>query len=251
MRLERILVPLVLILTVTVPLASARGDEPLVSRGTGEFKLGGETSRIVSLTLKPRRNESRFDILVELRNKTTLEFVGNYKGQGHHRDVIIKRGLGHETLDGRGEVVINDNTGKIRIFDIHGEVDGKHYTVKFERDKIEDEADNAFSFSDAATGSGRLDLGDDKHRVLIMRVHLSRNGDLAIHAEGSDLEDTAWAGRWRGDGPEFHVELRRSGSHRVHAEGKLVLSKNLRHFKMIEINGKEDGEFFRLYFEAD
>jgi hypothetical protein len=228
-------------------------EDEFRSRGSGTFSVDCEDTPIVHADLELGRGDGdNFLCTLELKGGTTLELRGDCDGHGHHRFFTVKQGLGKSELKGAGEFTISDNEAKLRSLVAYGIVDGKSFLAKFKAAMNRDRGkDDGHSFSDNVAGNGRLDLGNRKARVTHLRVRMSRNGDLEVHAEGPEMRDTTWQGRWRGDGPEYEVDLRHHGSLQVRARGTILLSKNHRTFKRLEVEGKEGGEFFRLFFEFE
>lgn len=249
-----------------VSVAFAKGNDPVVSKGEGTFKSAGETSKITQVTFE-LRSENRYRCKLQLEDLTEIEFTGRYTGGGYHRDINLRHGMGQDDIDGSGEIWIEDNTGKLQKIKARGEVKGVNFKIEFESNKYmrqndgggsggnrggggrDSEADE-FSFADNLYGTGRLDLGTEKHQVDHLRIKMSRNGDLTIRVEGPDTDDQEWEGRWSGDGPEYKVELRDRGHFGTKAKGSVLLTNNRRNFKKIEMDGETEGEYFRLYFEA-
>lgn len=224
------------------------------SRGSGKFKLDGDAPmRIVEASIL-LGSDRGFLAKFECDDRTTYEFAGRHSGEGYHRELKLMRGLGKQHLQGSGEMTLADNRGALRDIRIEGEIDDKHFVVKFEASKISEdnyEENDHFSFADNVDGTGRLDVGDEKSRVTRIRIKLARNGDAAVVLEGPDIHDEKYEGRWSGSAPNIEIELREHDSLKVRAKGNVKLTRNGRGFKSIEVEGKEDGEFFRLYFERE
>jgi hypothetical protein len=223
------------------------------SRGSGKYKLDGETRRIVEASLL-LGSDRGFLAKFECDDRTTIEFAGRHSGEGYHRELKLMRGLDKKELHGSGEMTLANNHGALKDIRIEGEVDDRHFVVKFEASKIYDdkyEERDEFSFADNIDGKGRLEIDNERSRVTRMRLKLARNGDATIVLEGNDIHDERYEGRWSGAAPDIEIELRHHESLKVRAKGKLTLTRNGRGFKSIDVEGKEDGQFFRLTFERE
>lgn len=234
-------------------LADQKGTA--ASDGDGTFTIKDEDSRITTVTID-FRDEDKFVLNLTISGGTTLEIRGRYTDHGAHRNLEFRHGLAHDDIKGSGEVTLSDNRGRVKRVSGSGRAGGDAYSFDFEADRRASGSDRpnndeeAFSFSDDADGTGRVDIGDAKSRLGHVKIQMSRNGDLSIKADGPQMPRAEWEGRWSGAGPQYTVELRNSGDLKVRASGTITLSRNKKHFKSVEVSGKEDGEFFQLSFEA-
>jgi len=219
--------------------------------GEGTYKINGKTTKLESATLA-FKDHNEFELTLGTGDHDHISLGGRYSGNGHHRDLKVRHGLKRDAAEGAGEVVIGDNGRTVRSLTIHGEVRGDSFTISFkDTRKSDDHEDDRHSFSDHVTGIGELVVGSHTRNLKNLRVNMARNGDLTLHVEGPDLDDTTFEGRWTGDGPSYEIDLRHSGHYTVHSTGTLELSKNRRAFKTFRVTGKENGERMTLHFDAN
>lgn len=244
-----------LIALLFVAVFTAFADDRYSAEGSGELREGDERRRIEEATFEIRDND-HFTLTLRLRNGSTQELRGVCKSSGRHRDLTVKRGLDKDDLSGWGEVELADNSSRIKSLNIHGAYkNGKQYSIDFtrERQSFNDrQSFDDFSLSDSVSGSGRVErLGRSKD-IDRIQVRMSSGGDLNIRVDGFDVSRLSWDGRWTGDGPTYDIELRHSSNDsRVRADGKLTLSSSRRSVRELRINGTEDGEDFKIRFDAD
>jgi len=271
-----LVVSLLAVTAFAVSVGFARADEHdfVSSRGEGFYKLDGDKQDIKRMQLR-FRSENRYVMKMQLEDGSEVEFTGRYSGDGYHRDIQLRHGLGQDDIEGDGEMWVENNTGKLQRFKARGEARGKNFKIEFEakqngssdshsgshdgHDHGHTRANNAnwdastneFSFADSFDGSGHVEYSGEKHRLTHLRVKMSRNGDLQLRFEGPDMPDEVWEGRWWGTGPNYSVDIRNHATYAVHASGILTLSNNNRRFKEINVNGRSHGESFSLDFEAE
>lgn len=234
-------------------LASA---QTVSSGGSGTYRVNGK-SRPVSKAVVRFVNDDRFICTLTINDGKTVELRGRYTGHGHHRDIRVYRDSKNTDVMGYGELELSNNNGDLRSITAHGEGDGDSFALKFTADRGsaggggDPDKDDRHSFSDSVIGTGLYQVTDHQKRLTHMRIEMNRNGDLHLHGEGPDLNDTSWEGRWSGSGPDYTIDIRHSGNYSVHATGTLTLSKNHKAFKQLSVDGKLDGRAFQLRFNAE
>lgn len=222
--------------------------------GTGRVDIGDVKSRLSHVKIQMSRNGD-LSIKADGPQMPRTEWEGRWSGDGPVYTVEL-RNSGDLKVRASGTITLSRNKKRFKSLEVTGKEDGEFFQMSFEAASKDDDADNdsgtnSFSFSDRVDGTGRVDLGSDKMQIEHARIRMSRNGDFSIKAEGPTMDDTEWTGTWSGSGPEYTIELRDSEGTRVRATGTIKLSRDLSSFKHIEVDGKEDGEFFHLYFERE
>jgi len=243
-----------LVVCVGANLVFADQKDTAAADGSGTFSIKDDDSKISTVTID-FLDDDKFVLNLTLRDGTTLELRGRYKDHGAHRNLEFRHGLAHDDIKGSGEVTLSDNRGRVKEVSGSGRAGGDAYSFDFNASRGGggqwNGGDSAgFSFSEDAQGTGRVDIGEVKSRLTDAKIHMSRNGDFSITASGPEMPSTEWEGRWSGTGPQYSVDLRNQRDLKVRASGTITLTRNNRHFKSIEVSGKEDGEFFQLSFET-
>ncbi len=267
---------------------AALGGESVTSKGEGVYREDDERREIVEVTVKPRE-KGRILIIMTFEDGGSLKLAGPLHGSGLHRTIAIDRGLDRkDKTNGEGDITLENNSGRIRELRASGETGRHRFDVRFHAsdedrhhrhhgdhddhwrgDSYRDhghyqdyddrndherrgDRDDRFSFSDNSRGEGTMRVGDDDSQVRSVRVHMSRNGDLTIEADGRHMDEVEWHGRWRGSGPEYRIELHdASEDFRIHADGTIKLSRDGTRLKRITLEGERGRRSFAFDFKSE
>lgn len=216
--------------------------------GDGRVTRGDDTKRFSTARVKMSRTGD-FSLTAVGESSDVGSWEGEWWGEGPDYRVDLRQ-HGDVTIKASGTIRLTKDRKRIRSLDISGTTDAKNFAVKFEASSDAgeggDSGSGSFPLSRTVDVEGTLQRSGQKIKMSQVKFLMGKDGAFEVTLKGKGVRDEVWKGQWSGEGPEYTILIRKTEALKMDSSGTIVLSKDRKTFKRLDIAGHLNDSPFSL-----